>query len=78
MLAVPVPVPVPVRRPGCWWNCCKSTDPRAKPCLEGWHLDDVDDFDLRGHSNDPRTVKQLDRGIRDGLGAGGDVKSIDS
>ena len=58
------------------YNCCGSRDFQERGCLTGmhrlpsWthvllflmrHSDTVDDAELRGKSNDPRTVKDIER-----------------
>jgi hypothetical protein len=47
--------------PGSWWNCCKHSDPEQPGCMLALHSDEVDDSELRGHSNDPQTIADLDK-----------------
>eukprot|EP00730_Choanoeca_flexa_P000288 TRINITY_DN10132_c0_g1_i7.p1 TRINITY_DN10132_c0_g1~~TRINITY_DN10132_c0_g1_i7.p1 ORF type:complete len:110 (+),score=3.22 TRINITY_DN10132_c0_g1_i7:258-587(+) len=44
---------------GNWFNCCGSNDYEAPGCMTGPHSDQVDDFDIRGHSNDALKPEDL-------------------
>ena len=53
---------------------CRN-DPYQGGCKVGACSDQVDDSEIRGKSNDPRTVKDLDKGIAEmqaRLTSGGD------
>eukprot|EP00040_Diaphanoeca_grandis_P012736 m.64485 g.64485 ORF g.64485 m.64485 type:complete len:171 (-) comp23436_c0_seq1:85-597(-) len=45
--------------PGNWWNCCKKSSPKERGCRLGYHSADVDDSELRGHTNDPKRPEDL-------------------
>eukprot|EP00039_Didymoeca_costata_P013388 m.203099 g.203099 ORF g.203099 m.203099 type:complete len:134 (-) comp15756_c0_seq5:3493-3894(-) len=45
--------------PGVWWNCCKKIDPEEPGCKVGYHCADVDDSEIRGHSEDPKSPEQV-------------------
>eukprot|EP00050_Salpingoeca_kvevrii_P002716 m.200810 g.200810 ORF g.200810 m.200810 type:complete len:102 (+) comp10667_c1_seq3:507-812(+) len=41
------------------FNCCRSPDFEAPGCKTGSHMQDVDDWELRGHSTDARTPQDV-------------------